>query len=265
LETIVNGTTRIFAILGDPIAQVKSPAQVTASLRSRSRNAILVPYHVTSNDFDRVVPALKAIRNLDGLVITVPHKFAAFRHCTNTTERAAFLQAVNVMRRSPSNEWEGDMCDGQGFVDAILEKGGVLAGKRALLLGAGGAGTAIGYALLEAGIEGLSIHDIDQARQDELVGRLRSRFGDRVAFGAPDPYTFDVLANATPAGMEDLHKSPVDLDRLRPATIVGDVVTAADETALIRAASSKGCIFSTGHDMYRALQEKMVDFLLSDQ
>ena len=264
MQSIVDGSTRIFAILGDPIGQVKSPAQVTASLRARSRNAILVPLHVTSNDFDDVVHALKAIRNLDGLVITVPHKFAAFQHCKQATERASFLQAVNVMRRSRSGAWEGDMCDGQGFVDAILRKGGVLAGKRAFLLGAGGAGTAIAYALLEAGVAELSIHDIDQTRQRELVQKLRQRFGDQVADAGTKPGEFDIIANATPAGMENLQDSPIDPDRLRPAMIIGDVVTASGETALIRAARSVGCICSTGHDMYRALQETMVDFLLSD-
>jgi shikimate dehydrogenase len=263
LQSIVDGNTRIFAILGDPIAQVKSPAQVTASLRARSCNAILVPLHVTSNDFDDVVLSFKSIRNLDGLVITVPHKFAAFRHCGKTTEQAAFLGAVNVMRRNPSGAWEGDMCDGRGFVDAILEKGGTLAGKRTLLLGAGGAGTAIGYALLEAGVAYLSIDDIDRTRRDELVQKLRLRFGDRVAAGAADPIAFDVLANATPSGMNNDQKAPIDIDRLRPTTIVGDVVTAPHETTLIQAARFRGCLVSTGHDMYQALQEKMVDFLLS--
>lgn len=253
----------MFAILGDPIGQVKSPAQVTASLRARSRNAILVPLHVTSSDFDDVVRALEAIRNLDGLVITVPHKFAAFQHCKQVTERASFLQAVNVMRRSRSGAWEGDMCDGQGFVDAILQKGDVLAGKRALLLGAGGAGTAIGYALLEAGVDRLSIHDIDKMRKRELVQKLRQRFDDRVCEVESDPGEFDIVANATPAGMENLQDSPINLERLRPTMIVGDVVTATGETALIRAARSIGCVCSTGHDMYRALQETMVDFLLS--
>ena len=263
MQSIVDGSTRIFAILGDPIGQAKSPAEVTASLRARSRNAILVPFHVTSNDFDDVVRALKAIRNLDGIVITVPHKFTAFQHCERATERASFLRAVNVMRRSTSGAWEGDMCDGQGFVDAILQKGGVLAGKRAFLLGAGGAGTAIGYALLEAGVAELSIQDIDQTRQSELAGKLRHRFGDRVAEVGPTPDEFDIIANATPTGMENLQDSPVDPRRLRSAMIVGDVVTATGETALMRAARSVGCVCSTGHDMYRALRETMVDFLLS--
>jgi shikimate dehydrogenase len=218
---------------------------------------------VTSSDFDDVVLALEAIRNLDGLVVTVPHKFAAFQHCKQATERASFLQTVNVMRRSRSGAWEGDMCDGQGFVDAILQKGGVLAGKRAFLLGAGGAGTAIAYALLEAGVAELSIHDIDQTRQRDLVQKLRQRFGDQVAGVGTKPGDFDIIANATPAGMENVQNSPIDPDRLRPAMIIGDVVTATGETALIRAARSIGCICSTGHDMYRALQETMVNFLLS--
>lgn len=263
MESIVDGTTRIFAILGDPIAQVKSPAQVTASLRARSQNAILVPLHVSSRDFGEVVRALKVIRNLDGLVFTVPHKFTAFHHCDRTTERASFLQAVNVMRRSRSGAWEGDMCDGQGFVDAILQKGGVPAGKRALLLGAGGAGTAIGYALLEAGVDRLSIHDLDQMRERELVQKLRQRFDYRVSEVESDPAEFDIVANATPTGMENFQDSPINLERLRPSMIVGDVVTSTGETALIRAARSIGCVCSTGHDMYRALQETMVEFLLS--
>jgi len=154
------------------------------------------------------------------------------------------------------------MCDGRGFVDAILEKRGALTGKRALLLGAGGAGTAIGYALLEAGIARLAIHDIDVARRDELIRKLRLRFGALVTDGAPEPVEFDILANATPVGMENLQDVPIDVDQLRPTTIVGDVVTATHETALIQAARSKGCLVSTGHDMYRALLEKMVDFIL---
>jgi shikimate dehydrogenase len=218
---------------------------------------------VASNDFDDIVRALKAIRNLDGLVITVPHKFNAFQHCERATERASFLRTVNVMRRSRSGTWEGDMCDGQGFVDAILQKGGVLAGRRAFLVGAGGAGTAIGYALLEAGVAALSIHDIDQTRQRELVQKLRQRFGDQVAEVGPDEGEFDIMVNATPSGLENLQSSPVDPSRLRPTMIVGDVVTATGETALIRAARAIGCICSSGHDMYQALQETMVDFLLS--
>ena len=263
MQSIVDGNTRVFAILGDPIAQVKSPARITASLQAKSRNAILIPLHVTSSDFDDVVGALKTIRNIDGLVVTVPHKFAAYRHCKETTERASFLQAVNVMRRSRFGDWEGDMCDGQGFVDAIRHNGGVLAGKRAFLLGAGGAGTAISYALIEAGVTELSIHDVDSIRQNKLVEKMRQRFEARVSGAIPAPDDIDVIANATPTGLENLQSTPIDPAQLRPAMVVGDVVTAAGETALIRASRSIGCVCSTGHDMYQALQETIVDFLLS--
>jgi shikimate 5-dehydrogenase len=264
MAALVDGRTRIFAILGDPIVQVKSPTSVTGSFRARSRNAILIPVQVRSDDFDRVVDAFYAIENLDGLVVTVPHKFAAFRHCTATTDRAAFLRAVNVMRRNFSGGWDGDMCDGQGFVDAIREKGGQLAGRRALLLGAGGAGSAIGYALLESGVTCLAVHDADPGRQHALIAKLQGCFGEKVLAGTTDPDGFDVLANATPVGMANPLEAPIELERLRPGTIVGDVVTPSQESALIAAARAKQCITSTGHDMYRALQETMVDFLLAE-
>jgi shikimate dehydrogenase len=262
LPPLVDGQTRLFAILGDPIAQVKSPAEVTASLRARARNAVLVPLHVTPDDFAGVVRSLKAVRNLDGLVITVPHKFAAARQCDLLTDRAGFLGAVNVMRRTAAGAWEGDMCDGQGFVDALLRRGGAVSGRRALLLGAGGAGTAIGYQLLVAGVSSLAIHDIDRQRQRDLVAKLGSRFGDCVSAGDADPAGFALIANASPAGMDGTDTAPLALGGLQPGMIVGDVVTASGDTALIAAARTTGCIHASGHDMYRALQETMVDFLL---
>jgi shikimate dehydrogenase len=201
VASLLNGETRVYAIIGHPIAQVKSPANVTASLRAKSLNAVLVPYHVAPEDFDTVVSSLTAVKNFDGLVITIPHKFAAFRHCARLTERAAFLGAVNVMRRNLPSGWYGDMCDGIGFVGAIEAKGGTLGGKSALLVGAGGAGSAIGYSLLERGVAELAIHDIDATRRDELIENLARKFGDRVRPGSHCLSGRQVFANATPLGL----------------------------------------------------------------
>lgn len=260
--SLLNGETRVYAILGDPIAQVKSPANVTASLRAKSRNAVLVPYHVAPEVFDTVLASLAVVQNLDGLVITVPHKFAAFRHCTQLTDRAAFLGAVNVMRRNRSSGWDGDMCDGTGFVGAIVAKGGQLAGKSALLLGAGGAGSAIGYALLERGVSVLAIYDIDAARRDNLIEKLARKFGDRVRQGASDLSGHHIFANASPVGLLGPDEAPIALGQLQPGMIVGDVVTTSEDTALIRAAKKAGCLTINGHEMFEALQELMVQFLL---
>ena len=119
----LDGATRLVAIIGDPIAQVKSPAGVTQSLIDRDRNAIVVPIHVTTADLERFIQGVSLARNLDGIIVTVPHKFDVFRLCATTTERAEFLGAVNVLRRRDDGSWHGDHADGVGFVEGIRTAG----------------------------------------------------------------------------------------------------------------------------------------------
>jgi shikimate dehydrogenase len=258
----LNGATRLYVIIGDPIAQVQSPAGITRSLVERGRNAVLVPVHVTVEEVDACIRGLSLARNLDGIVATVPHKFTAFRHCATVTERARFLESVNAMRRNVDGGWHGDMLDGLGFVEGIRRAGCVTEGKRALQVGAGGAGTAIALALLEAGVAELALHDADAGRRDRLIGRLRSRFGDRVREGSPDPGGFDLAVNATPAGMRPDDPLPLLADRLDPECFVGEVITAPEVTPLLAAARARGCGTQTGIGMFTAVRDMIVDFLL---
>jgi len=85
----------------------------------------------------------------DGILVTMPHKFAAFAHCATTSERAKMLRVVSVIRRNPDATWHGDMLDGVAFVKAQTDHGAQPEGARALLVGAGGAGSAIAISLLE--------------------------------------------------------------------------------------------------------------------
>ena len=62
----VNGKTCIFGIVGHPIEQVRSPEMITAELVSRGLNALMVPVHVLPADFDRVMPELLKLQNVDG-------------------------------------------------------------------------------------------------------------------------------------------------------------------------------------------------------
>ena len=144
----LSGNTRVVAIVGDPIAQVKSPFAVTRALNALGRNCVVVPMHVAPSDFDMFIQGATVAKNLDGLIATVPHKFAAYAHCVSATGRADFLRAVNVIRRSPDGRWHGDMLDGQGFVNAMRASGFEPEGRRALLVGAGGAGSAIALSLI---------------------------------------------------------------------------------------------------------------------
>ena len=257
----VDGASRLMVIVGDPIAQVKSPAGMTAALQAAGINAVMMPIHVAPADLADVLQAMSRIRNLDGIIATIPHKFACYALCATASTRAHALQAVNIMRRNADGGWHGDMLDGLGFVTALRQAGGEPAGQRALLLGAGGAGSAIGLALLEAGAAHLAIHDPDIARRDALIARLSALFPGHVGIGSPDPRGHQLIANATPSGMRPDDPSPVDLAGLDPSMVVGCVITAPAIPAWVAAARAVGCRASVGRDMYRAVQTLMLDFL----
>ena len=259
----LDGAARVLFIVGDPVAQVKSPAGVTRACHARGRNAFVMPAHVAPADLAAWLAGVSLAKNVDGIIVTVPHKFACFGLCAAASERAGFLRAVNVMRRQPDGRWFGDMFDGLGFVEAMRRQGCDPAGRNALIVGAGGAGSAIAHALVTAGVGALAIHDEDSTRRRTLVDRLAGLSACLVTPGSADPDGYDIVLNATPAGMKADDPSPLDVTRLAPATFVGCVVTAPAVTPLIAAARARGCATMTGADMFECVRDLMVDFLLA--
>jgi shikimate dehydrogenase len=260
--TAPDGATRLIPIVGDPIAQVKSPAGITEALHARGVNAYVMPVHVGAAEVDACLDGLSLARNIDAMLATVPHKFAAFRHAATATPRATLLGAANVLRRNPDGTWHADMLDGISFVIALRRTGGVPAGRRALLVGAGGAGAAIALALLDEGVATLAIHDADPMRRDTLLGRLATHAAGRMTTGSSDPTGYDIIANATPAGMHRDDPAPVLTANLTPAMTVGDVITVPEMTNLLAAARAIGCPISTGVDMFSAGRDLIVAFML---
>lgn len=260
----LDGETRLIPIVGDPIAQVKSPALLTEQLAGRGLNAIVPPAHVAPADFDGFVATMKRTQNVDGLVLTVPHKFAGVAHCDRLTPRAAFVGAVNVLRRAADGAWEGDALDGEGYLAGIAGLGLDVSGRSVLLVGAGGAGSAIAFAFLDKGAARLAIHDADTARRDALVARLAERFGPRVAAGDADPTGFEVVANATPMGMKPGDPYPADVTKLGARPFVACCITRPDPSPLVAAAREAGCATMTGLGMFHGVADRMVAFFAGD-
>ncbi|CAL74883.1 putative Shikimate dehydrogenase [Bradyrhizobium sp. ORS 278] len=259
------GATRLHIIIGDPIAQVRAPAGVSEAFADRESDAILVAVQVASADLADFLATMTRVKNLDGIVATIPHKFACYRACVTATERAHFIGAVNLMRRGANGRWHGDMVDGLGFVGAAKAAGFDPAGVRALQIGAGGAGSAIALALIDAGVRELAIHDSDAGRRDALIARLNERGKGRAVVGSTDADGFDMVANASPAGMQSSDPLPIDMATVSPSAYCGCVITKPEVSPFIAAARELGCLTATGIDMYRALERVMVDFLLSKE
>jgi len=257
----LNGATRIHVTIGDPIAQVKSPAGITDGFHKHGHDAIMIPLQVKPADIENFFALAKKLPTLDGIVITVPHKPFAFRHCDTTSDRARVLEVCNVMRREKDGPWTGDMTDGGGFIAALGRSGFDPRGKRALQIGAGGAGSAIALALTMEGAT-VTLCDLDTAKRDALIARL-GRHGHKViATDRPDPSGFDLVVNATPAGMKDDDPLPVDAAKLSADQFVADIITMPVVTPLLAAAAAKGCRTQNGVQMFDAQVDVITEFLM---
>jgi shikimate dehydrogenase len=257
-----SGATRVIFIVGDPIAQVKSPLGVTEALRERMADSIVVPAQVKRADIDAFFALAERMPNVDGIIVTVPHKFDAARLCAHVSARARSIGAANVVRRGADGRWEADMCDGEGYVAGLRQAGCEPAAKRALLVGAGGAGSAIAHALVDAGVSALALHESDAARREALAAKLRAYGPVAPTVGSTDPSGFDLVINATPMGMQPGDPLPVDVTKLSKATFVGDVVTMPPVPPLIEAARALGCGTMTGAGMFEAVRDRLVTFYL---
>jgi shikimate dehydrogenase len=263
MHNILSGETRLIYIVGDPIAQVRSPAAVTELLMARGYNAVVVPAHVSPDHLTVWLAGVSRAKNVDGIIVAVPHKFACFELCRTASERSNFVGGVSAMRRSLDGSWHGHLLDGEGFLEAMHTHGHSLTNKRVLLVGAGGMGFAVGYALVHAHIAELAIHDIDTKQRDTAVQRLQSLHRTPVRSGNRNPQGFDIIVDATPALKQTPASVPIDTARLRAGMVVVSIKSPPEITPLIESAQQQDCVTVTGTDIFHSTRELLVDFLLT--
>lgn len=257
----ISGSTRLFAILGDPIAQVRSPEMVTAELRARGMDAILIPVHAPVADFEVVLRGLMATRNLEGMILTIPFKASVLPFLDHIGPQAQIVGAVNAMARLADGRWSGEIFDGLGCVTGIKASGHALVGKRVHLIGAGGAGSAIGIAVAFERPALIRVFDPDARRAADLCARI-ARVDPRITteVAAADPQGADFILNASPVGMLGDTRSPVGTDDFPPGVVVFDAIVMPERTPLLTAARRAGCATVGGRAMMRGQISRIVDF-----
>jgi shikimate dehydrogenase len=259
----VSGRTRLFGIVGDPIEQVRSPEMFTAEFRRRGVDAILLPLHVLPADFATCVPALLRLQNLDGLVFTIPYKARACAIAGELGEQARIVGAVNALAKRSDGRLVADIFDGLGCAEAFRRRGIGIRGKRVMLLGAGGAGSAIGIAIGFERPAALRVFDVDASRAQSLARKVAvASPGVDVAVGPPSIDDVDILINATPVGMLADARLPLAVGKLPSRLAVMDAIVKPERTPLIDLAERCGCTVVYGREMMRGQIARMCDFLL---
>ena len=258
----ITGTTRLYAILGDPLARVRSPERFNTLFAERGIDAVLVPAEVDAAGFDATVAGFKRVRNCDGLIITMPHKHAMCKHVDELRDNGRLVGAINVARRMQDGRWVGDMFDGRGYVAALKHHGVAPAGKRVHLIGAGGVARAMAMAMAKEGVLSLTLRDLDSRRALDLARAVTMAFPKVKAEAVnEDRYDVDILANATPLGLRDGDPLPCDPLRIPARTVVSDVIPKPAITPLLAAAQARGCTVVTGADMVEGQAGLVADFL----
>lgn len=243
-----DGSTLIFATVGDPVGQVVAPTLMSGRLATIGRNAIWLPIAADSDALPSVLDAVRHWRNFAGLTVTVPHKAAALELVDAVTRRAQASGGINMVRREADGRLFGDMVDGVGFVTGLAARGFDVAGRSAMLVGAGGAGAAIAAALGEAGLARLQVVDPDAGRVAALEQRLARYYSAmRIASGV-DPQV-DLAINATPLGMRADDPLPFDPATLPSHVLVCDIIMHPAETALLARAAALGYATQPGRPM----------------
>jgi shikimate dehydrogenase len=235
------GATRLYGVIGDPITQVQVPALLNRVFAERLVDAVMVPFHARAGDISVVLAGLKCFANLDGLLVTVPHKFAVLDHLDRASLDVELAGSANAVRREADGTWSGENFDGQGFVAGLKQAGHDPRGKSVALIGTGGAGVAIAAALLGSGVSCLRLTDILPARADGLARRLDDRWPGVVQVHATTELDgVEIAINATPIGLRDTDPLPFELDDLPRDAVVADIIMQPQETRLLQVATQRG-------------------------
>ena len=217
---MIRGTTRVAAVIGWPVEHSRSPQMFEAAFAAAEVDAVMIPIGVPPASFALTVGALRAMHAL-GASVTVPHKVAAAALCDELSPAARAIGAVNCLQIQ-GDRLIGHNTDAGGFSDALVAAGFSPAGKRCVILGAGGAARAVAYGLEAAGAGAIDVI----ARSPAQVGWTAARPWRTAEVGAAFAQA-DLVIDATPIGLAADDATALDalpLDALPAAAWVATLV-----------------------------------------
>ncbi|MBF9042471.1 shikimate dehydrogenase [Rhodobacterales bacterium HKCCE4037] len=236
-------TIPLAGVIGDPVAHSLSPRLHGHWLKRYGLKGHYVPLHINHQDLPEALGVLPRM-GFVGANVTIPHKELVLSLADTVTDRAALIGAANTLTFTADGRIQADNTDGMGFLSNIRQTlpGWSASSGPALVLGSGGAAKAIVSALISDGAPVIHVANRTRGRADAL----REQFGARVApidWTQIPEYVRDaaLIVNTTSLGMQGQSPLNIDLSRLKPPTVVTDIVYTPLETPLLREAAERGC------------------------
>ena len=258
MERRINGHTRLYALIGSPVGHSGSPAMYNYSFQKLGIDCAYLAFDVPLEKTAEAVAALRTL-HAGGFNVTMPCKTAVAGLVDRLSPAAELVGACNTVVVEDDGSLTGHITDGIGFVRNLREHGVEVKGSRIVLIGTGGAATAIAVqAALDQAAETMIFNRRDEffANGEKTVEKIRNAVPEaKVTISdlenekllAEAAGRSDILINATRAGMSPLENMmPVPESILRPELAVADVVYNPRETLLIRKAREAGCRAAVG-------------------
>lgn len=251
---MIKATTKLLCILGHPIKHSKSPLMHNKMLEILGIDSVYTAFDVEPSKVEDAVKGMKAL-GITGGNVTIPHKETVMPFLDEITEEAKNIGAVNTIFVK-EGKYIGDNTDGRGFIISLMQDGGFdPKGKKALILGAGGAAKAIVTKLAMENICCIGIFDIDQSKSQELVNHakklnstvnatnLKKEEIEQTATQA------DLIINCTPIGMKETDPELLNKKVFNQTQVVFDLIYNPSETKLLQDAKNAGAKIINGLGM----------------
>ncbi len=249
----LSGRTKLYGLFGSPVEHSKSPAMYNYCFEKWGLDQVYLAFDVSAEDAGKAIEAFRTM-GMKGANVTMPCKQAVVPYLDEISDAVRLSGACNTIVEK-DGKLTGHNTDGQGYVINLKAHGVDIRGKKLVLLGAGGASTAIQVQSLLDGAEKVSVFNQKDAFWDKAeakIQELQKEFPDRVielldladeALLAEKIREADILTNATRVGMKPMDDMSLiqDLSLLRPDLVVADTVYEPEETKLLRDAKAKGC------------------------
>lgn len=260
----ISGATRLLALIGAPLTHAKTPLLANQWLMRQEvfGKYVLLPLETAPQDLSSVINGLRYIESFAGAVITMPHKTSIVPLLDQLSPEASQVGAVNVIRREPSGQLIGTLLDGEGFVMGLQQAGHQVQHSRCLLKGAGGAASAIAFALARHGCTTLVIENRDMAKAEQLADKIAQHFpAIQVEVSNMPAAHFDIAINATSLGMNANDELPFSHAIIEQSQLIAECVISVDETPLLKQAKANGKTTHAGLAMLQAQLEMMMRFM----
>jgi 3-dehydroquinate dehydratase/shikimate dehydrogenase len=240
----ISRQTRVYGVIGNPIAHSLSPQLHNAGFRARAMDAVYLPFVV--RDLRDFLEAIAPLR-IRGFSVTLPHKEAILRYLDGCDELAVSIGAVNTVSVGGKGKLYGRNTDYVGVLRA-LERRMPLAGSRVLILGAGGVARAVAFALSRGGAS----VGVCARRPERALALARAAGGEVIARRYLRREFFDAIVNATPVGMHPgVDRSPLAANELN-CRLVFDTIYRPRATKLMQLAARRGIETVSGVEMFLA-------------